>query len=180
MPPKKKKASKKKAAGDASSNELTPADKLIRAAMEMDALQRELAIKNDINARLKSQIMDSRGKMAVLEDSLKIKTNDQLELTSDMARQYKSMQSELLETVNRLDAENKSLETKISMHSRFYKIYTNQNLYIDTLQTNAKDQKKKYDTIIAEKDALIEEQNSKMTYMTNEFEHMLNVIMIIL
>ena len=67
------------------------------------------------------------------------------------------MQSELIARVNELENDNRNLENKIV-----------------SVQTTVKELKKTYEAKIAEKDVLIEDQNSKMTYMTNEFEQMLN------
>jgi hypothetical protein len=43
------------------------------------------------------------------------------------------------------------------------------------LERTLKETVKQYEKAIASKEAVIEDQSSKMTYMTNEFENMLNV-----
>ncbi|KAI8929366.1 hypothetical protein BC831DRAFT_444162 [Entophlyctis helioformis] len=132
-------------------------DKLLKANLEIDALQRELEMKNDLNARLRQQTNEYRSRVEMLEDQLDIKNQDRLELTSDMSRQYKTMQSEMIAKVNALEKTVLDLKTKLAQI---------QSAYAEAARL--------HENVTTEKDALIEEQNMKMTYMTNEFETMLN------
>lgn len=70
-------------------------------------------MKNDINLRLKTQVEELRVKVVGFEEVLQQKSADQVDLTSDMSRQYKSMQSELIQRVNELEATNTTLNNKI-------------------------------------------------------------------
>jgi hypothetical protein len=49
------------------------------------------------------------------------------------------------------------------------------NIYPASTQHAAQEAGKEYQRIIAQKDEIIEEQNVKMSYMSTEFESMLNV-----
>jgi hypothetical protein len=72
-----------------------------------------LALKNDVNLRLRNQLSESRMKIDQLEDVLKQRSLDQVDLTSDMARQYKNMQSELIKKLNDVETKNRLLEIQI-------------------------------------------------------------------
>nr|KAJ3422378.1 hypothetical protein HK105_008372 [Polyrhizophydium stewartii] len=173
MPPKKKSAKKKADAKAAPENEETIEmgleDKLLKAHLEISSLQHELGkhtavvalgqqqMKNDLNARLRGQLQEQRQRIEQLEEMLDIKTQDRIELTLDMSRQYKTMQSEMISKVNALEKQVLDLKTKLAQ-----------------VQTAYGEARRLHENILTEKDALLEEQNMKMTYMTNEFETMLN------
>lgn len=126
--------------------------------METQALQRELETKNEINARQRQQLQDQKQRIEYLEHQLELRTQDRLDVTADMSRQYKTMQSELISEVNRI--ENHSLEVTTKL---------------EQLQHAFTDSRKTYTSEILQKDMMIEEQNIKMSYMTSEFENMLSV-----
>eukprot|EP00842_Homolaphlyctis_polyrhiza_P001781 jgi/Hompol1/2603/HPOL_002976-RA len=94
-----------------------------------------------------------------LEDKL-LKANLEIESLQhelDMSRQYKTMQSEMIAKINVLEKQLVDFKTKLTQ-----------------IQSAYGEAKRLHENTITEKDALIEEQNMKMTYMTNEFENMLN------
>ncbi|KAH6573015.1 hypothetical protein BASA61_009749 [Batrachochytrium salamandrivorans] len=163
MPPKKKPAyGKKKTAAKATadlgdSTEMSLEDKLLKAYLEIDSLQHELEMKNDLNIRLRQQLAEHRQHIHTLDDQLEIRTQDRLELTSDMSRQYKSMQAEMVYKVNTLENTVAGLKSKLVQ-----------------AQSTCSEEKQAFDIAMSEKCAIIEEQSIKMTYMTNEFETMLN------
>ena len=101
MPPKKKK-------GAVKDNSLESIDQLIKANLEIDALNRELAVKNDIIMRLQNSNKEQTIHIQFLEEKIKKKNVDQFDLTSDMSRQYKTMQSELLSRSKQLEIKNQS------------------------------------------------------------------------
>ncbi|KAJ3311836.1 hypothetical protein HDV04_003576 [Boothiomyces sp. JEL0838] len=118
----------------------------------------EVEHKNEINARLRQTIQDQKLRIEHLETILEMRTQDRLDLTSDMSRQYKTMQSELISEVNRLETASFELHTKLEM-----------------IQTAFTEAKKSHADELATKEAQLEEQNLKMAYMTAEFENMLKV-----
>ncbi|KAJ3355359.1 hypothetical protein HDU91_005678 [Kappamyces sp. JEL0680] len=113
-------------------------------------------VKNEINARLRQQVYEHKQKIQHLETQAELRAQDRLDLTSDMARQFKTMQAELISEVNRLENITFELQTKLT-----------------GLQTVYADEKKRHAETVSDKDATIEELNMKMSYMTSEFETML-------
>ncbi|KAJ3327223.1 hypothetical protein HDU76_012189, partial [Blyttiomyces sp. JEL0837] len=113
---------------------------------------------HELNMRLKSKNMDQKSKIETLEEQLDYKSLDRLEITADMSRQYKSMQAEMSARINSLEAQVADLKQKLA-----------------ACQTASQEASKEYQRIIANKDEIIEEQNVKMSYMSAEFETMLNV-----
>jgi hypothetical protein len=61
--------------------------------------------------RLQSQIQQQTVRIQGLEEKFTKKNTDQMDLTSDMSRQYKSMQSELLIRTRQLETQNLGLAT---------------------------------------------------------------------
>ncbi|OAJ41862.1 hypothetical protein BDEG_25398 [Batrachochytrium dendrobatidis JEL423] len=116
-------------------------------------------MKNDLNVRLRQQLTEHKQKINGLENLLEMRTQDRLELSSDMSRQYKTMQSEMMTKIESLEKKVLDLKSKLAYTQHTYS-----------------EEKRIYEATMMDKDALIEEQNMKMTYMTNEFEAMLNVL----
>lgn len=81
--------------------------------IEISSLQKELENKNEINARVRQHNQDLKTKINFLEDQLEMRAQDRLDLTSDMSRQYKTMQSELISQLNCLESANSELSTKL-------------------------------------------------------------------
>ncbi|KAJ3044527.1 hypothetical protein HDV00_001954 [Rhizophlyctis rosea] len=163
MPPKKKPGSagsgkkKKAATKEVSQEQLDATEKLVQANTEIDTLLRELELRNDLNARLKVHVADQKARILALEEQLDNRSQDRLELTSDMSRQYKTMQSEMMSRINMLEAQVVDLKTKLAR---------TETAMAKQAEDNAR--------ILTEKDITIEDQNVRMTYMSNEFESMLN------
>ena len=121
MPPK----SKSKSQEDDDSPDLLIQEKLIKAQLEIENLQRELGqcvlqfsnarleIKNEINARLRQQLFESKERTTYLESQMETRAKDRIDLMSDMARQFKIMQGELVSEVNRLENTTFELQTKL-------------------------------------------------------------------
>lgn len=74
-----------------------------------------------------------------------------------MSRQFKTMQSDLISEVNRLENLTFELNTKLTGV---------QHVYTEATKVHA--------AALIEKDQIIEELNMKMSFMTNEFESMLS------
>jgi hypothetical protein len=82
MPPKKAKKAKAAAESEIDGAELALAEKLIKASLELAALQRELEMKNEIIIRQTHTIERQKSKIDLLETTLDAKTKDRMELTS--------------------------------------------------------------------------------------------------
>ncbi|KAI9206019.1 uncharacterized protein BJ171DRAFT_612460 [Polychytrium aggregatum] len=164
MPPKKKPGSagkgKKKAVKNAvgdGNGELDVGEKLTKAGVEIDVLIRDLEFKTDLNSRLQSQLTVQKQSMMDMEEQLETRSKDRLELSADMSRQYKCMQSEMASKINQLENQVAELRTKLA-----------------ATQNAAQEAAKEHARAIEEKDLIIEDQNAKMAYMSSEFEAMLN------
>ncbi|KAJ3296244.1 hypothetical protein HK104_001809 [Borealophlyctis nickersoniae] len=163
MPPKKKPGSagskkKKAAAGaDKSQESLETAETLVKAQTEIDTLLRELELQRDLNARLKTQVSEQKIKIDTMEEQLEHRSQDRLDLTSDMSRQYKTMQAEMISRINGLESQVTDLKSKL-----------------EKTQLAMQKATEEHNRIVSEKDVVIEDQNVKMAYMSAEFESMLN------
>jgi hypothetical protein len=109
--------------------------------------------------RLKQQLEESKHATHLLEESLKQKAQDQNDLIANLERQFKFIQQDLQLRLSELESVNITLDNKVNQ-----------------LQNSSRESEKIFQKTLAEKESIIEEQASKMTYMTNEFETMLNVI----
>ncbi|KAJ3106187.1 hypothetical protein HK100_003764, partial [Physocladia obscura] len=142
---------------DAATATLDVTEKLAKSTLEIDILLKELQHHNAINYRLKSANGAARSTIETLTHELEEKRADRIEITADMARQFKSMQSEMTARINGLEAQVEDLKERLAAS-----------------QTVNQESTKEYLRIIAIKDEVIEEQNVKMSYMSAEFEAMLN------
>jgi hypothetical protein len=93
--------------------ELSFQEKYLKSVIENTSLQRELETKNEINARLRQNVFELKMKVQNLEEKLEMRKQDRIDLTSDMSRQYKTMQSELISEINRLESGNTELTAKL-------------------------------------------------------------------
>ncbi|KAI9099923.1 hypothetical protein DFS34DRAFT_616481 [Phlyctochytrium arcticum] len=163
MPPKKKpgSAGKKKKGKEKSSGEsvenLEVADKLAKALGEIDTLTRELALQTALNGRMKLQLDQQKANTNELQELLERKSRDRMDLTSDMGRQYKSMQSEMAARIETLETQVADLTSNLAI-----------------AHTALQDSNRDNERILAERDTTIEDQQVKMSYMSAEFESMLN------
>lgn len=118
---------------------------------------------------------------------LERKSKDRLELTSDMSRQYKSMQTDMVARVGSLEAQVADLNGRLGRVSNIFApvlcdgtvpscyMFIHAYLRLATAQTALQDAAREHERTLAEKDTLIEDQQVKMSYMSQEFEAMLNV-----
>ncbi|KAI8819745.1 uncharacterized protein EV422DRAFT_588548 [Fimicolochytrium jonesii] len=162
MPPKKKPASASGAKKKSKSKEVVGQDlelqeKLVKAAAENDALTRELAHQSSLSHRLQLTIEAQRARILELEDVVERKGKDRMDLSTDMGRQYKAMQSEMCAKVAGLEGVVAELGGRLA---------ASQAALAESLRERAQ--------IVAEKETALEDQHQKMSYMSNEFESMLN------
>ncbi|OUM68230.1 hypothetical protein PIROE2DRAFT_4108 [Piromyces sp. E2] len=153
MPPKvaKAKTTKKK------KEELDFYDKLTKANVTNTTLLHELDDKKDENIRLIEKCKLQDVEMNELKQQLANNTVDRYSITSDMNKQYRQLQNNMITKIKMLEAKVCELQNQLNVAKL-------------ALQESAKEHAR----IIAEKDSLIEDQNVKMTYLSSEFETMLN------
>ncbi|KAI8592426.1 hypothetical protein BDZ88DRAFT_494390 [Geranomyces variabilis] len=162
MPPKKKPGSaggskKGKGKEPASLEALEIAEKLVKTTTEVETLMRELAFQTSQNNALRAAMEEQRGRLTQLADQLERKAKDRQELTSDMARQYKSMQAEMAVKIGTLESQVGDLTDRLNA--------TNAALAECGRERGA---------IVSEKNAALEDQQVKMSYMSSQFESMLS------
>ncbi|KAI8816182.1 uncharacterized protein EV422DRAFT_623684 [Fimicolochytrium jonesii] len=154
MPPTKKPASASGAKKKSKSKEVVGQDlelqeKFVKAAAENEALTRELAHQSSLSHRLQLTIESQGARITDLEDVVERKGKDQMDLSTDMGRQYKVMQREMCAKVAGVAGDSAC-----------------QAALAESLRERAQ--------IVAEKEAVLEDQHQKMSYMSNKFESMLN------
>ncbi|KAL7751392.1 hypothetical protein RI367_003252 [Sorochytrium milnesiophthora] len=155
--------------------------KLTQATSEIEALKRELgwcaqspsflfplsefshqrALAKDFRSetinRLKQQNTEYRDQITTLEATVEAKMQDRVDVTSDMSRQYKVMQFDMSSKMSSLDAQLAATRTQLTNVT-------------ETLHRNEAEYKRS----LEEKDALIEEQYTRINCMAAEFESMLS------
>ncbi|ORX77290.1 hypothetical protein BCR32DRAFT_295710 [Anaeromyces robustus] len=154
---KKKGLKKKKATKQKSPEELDCYDKLTKANVTNNNLLHELDDKINKNTRLIEKCKLQNDEMNELKQELANSTSDRYSITSDMNKQYRQLQNNMITKIKVLEAKVCELQNQLNVAKL-------------ALQESAKEHAR----IIAEKDSLIEDQNVKMTYLSSEFETMLN------
>ncbi|TPX38219.1 hypothetical protein SmJEL517_g00209 [Synchytrium microbalum] len=152
MPPK---AKEKKGAG--ANDPLSDKDQLAKALQDVELLTKELEIRNATNATLKADLSDSKKRIVSLEEQVELKNQDRIDLSSDMSRAFRNMQQQKDEQIKSLESQVSELLSKL-----------------ETLQKTYNEMMKKHETSTFEKETTIEDQNAKMSYMSAQFEAMLN------
>eukprot|EP00743_Colponemidia_sp_Colp-15_P001143 GILK01001255.1.p1 GENE.GILK01001255.1~~GILK01001255.1.p1 ORF type:complete len:202 (+),score=58.52 GILK01001255.1:29-634(+) len=157
MPPKKK-AAKKKAGkpGDPEESPLDPAELNKYLELQVQTLQRKLMMKTEDALRARASENELRSRVMELDRDFNEEQQRTFDITSDMTRQYKAMQEELLNRINQL--ENTVADQKEDL---------------DKAQQSFEELKRTKDEIIAGKDEQILELKRKMEEMSKEFANML-------
>ncbi|CAK8675933.1 dynein regulatory complex protein 12-like [Clavelina lepadiformis] len=114
MPPKKKKGKGKKKGKKGKKDEAKEEDKFKKTAREIEILKDHLAHRNEIARRSQAAAVDAREKCNQAEDLLKEQQNEQKNISADLTRQYKTMQTELGIHVHQLEAEVGHLRQQLS------------------------------------------------------------------
>lgn len=104
----------------------------------------------------------------IVNSQLETQREENLAILSDMSRQYKMMQQELIDKNN--DLEKQVMELKEQLGILFISVL-NQEIALLVIDETKKDRTQR----LAEKDATIAEQQSKMEQMALEFTDMLRV-----
>ncbi|XP_033641363.1 coiled-coil domain-containing protein 153-like [Asterias rubens] len=159
MPPKKKgkgkgKKGKKKKKNDA---ELTIEDKYKQTLNEIEALKDHLSSRKDLARRSQSHSEEWKMKMKIAQEDLDQQKTDQRDVTSDMTRQYKTMQTEMGVRVHQLEADLAKTKTQLAR-----------------TQHELKSTKEQKEQMTKEKDGTIAELEDKIKNMEFSYENMLH------
>ncbi|KAI9217428.1 hypothetical protein BC828DRAFT_391150 [Blastocladiella britannica] len=166
MSSKAKSATKKKSGkkDDPKAKEQTVVEQLTAringATVEIETLKRELAHRDDTILRLKEANANLKQMVEELENSVDERNRDRQELAADSNSQFKKLQHDMQTKVSTL--EHHMAELKFTCDTT-------------TAQLNKKIAD--YNSMVEIKDAIIEEQSTKISCMATEFESMLNETM---
>mmetsp|Transcript_4231 Transcript_4231/g.15976 ORF Transcript_4231/g.15976 Transcript_4231/m.15976 type:complete len:248 (-) Transcript_4231:101-844(-) len=152
---KKKKGGKKKAGG----KKKTPAqleEENTLMSMRVETLERFLVLRTEQSQRSRQVQEEMHERMIQLDRDFNKEKAERFFIASDMIRQYKSTQQDLIDKINKAERRVQELEDKLAIS----------NIALE--QT-----REKKDAIIAQKNKEIEEQKQKMEDMVQEFGEML-------
>ncbi|XP_077985505.1 dynein regulatory complex protein 12-like [Glandiceps talaboti] len=160
MPPKKKgkgkgkKKGKKKKKDDV---ELTIEDKYKQTIHQIDALKDHLAYRKELARRSQAASDEWKIRMNTAKDDLEQHHIDQRDVTSDMTRQYKTMQTEMGLRIHTLEGELQRVNLKLA------------NTELDLKNTTEEKER-----ITKEKNEKIEELQLKIDSMERSYEGVLH------
>eukprot|EP00899_Mesostigma_viride_P018285 jgi/Mesvir1/26458/Mv16133-RA.1 len=153
--PKKAPAKKKGAATNNPADFVTP-EMLKRAEAEILALQRQLADRQHEVMRARTEEKEWREKVRAMHSLLDEQKEGTLDITTDMSRQYKSMQEQLIRRIDELEEKNAVLKEQLDL----------KQLTIDELLMEK-------DNMNVAHERTVGELRSKMEEMAQEFSDML-------
>eukprot|EP00164_Ancoracysta_twista_P003897 GFYU01005224.1.p1 GENE.GFYU01005224.1~~GFYU01005224.1.p1 ORF type:complete len:198 (+),score=86.75 GFYU01005224.1:213-806(+) len=157
MPPKKKGGKgKKKDAGAEDAEAIGPEHELAKVLLHVEALERELVTRRENEQRAVAAMNELRQRVLEYDTLFDNERSTTFDITSDMTRQYKAMQEELLGRINVLENTIAELTDQLELS-----------------RIALEETKKEKDQIIALKEAEIAEQKQKMEDMAAEFGEML-------
>jgi hypothetical protein len=108
MPPKKD--AKK---GGEAEPELGPEEMLLRSKLRIESLERELVARSEVMNKAVAEQMKMRQKVAEFHQDFVKEKQDTFAITSDMTRQYKQMQEDLLRRNNEQQLQIEDLKDQV-------------------------------------------------------------------
>ncbi|CAD7946616.1 unnamed protein product [Amoebophrya sp. A25] len=124
----------------------------------IETLEREVLVKKRIEENLRSSTLQMRSRLDQMQDDLGLEKETTFAVTSNMARQYKSMQEDLIHKIN-------SLETTL----------TEQREEIDMSKHELDELIRDKTDIITHKERVVTELKNRMDQMCGEFHEMLSM-----
>ncbi|KOO25695.1 hypothetical protein Ctob_012372 [Chrysochromulina tobinii] len=155
MAPKKDKKDAKKG-GDGPSAELTDKDLLEQARLRIESLEQQLVWREEKVQKALAAQKELQDRVAHYHKDFEREKEEVFDISADMTRQYKGMQEELLDRINKLEA-------TIQL----------QKDQLEEAQQQLEQVKREKAQELALKDAEIQEQKEKMEDMAVEFGEML-------
>jgi len=135
---------------------LTEEEKNMDLTLQIETLERELFVKVRIEENLRANTMQLRDKVEQMQGDYRQEQKTTFAVTSDMARQYKALQEELIHKIN-------TLETTL----------TEQKEELDMTRNELRELCRDKDDIICHKDRIVGELKSRTDQMCAEFHEML-------
>lgn len=133
---------------------------LKKASLRIETLERYLVLRTEQTQKAKLEQEEMKERLRQLDEDFEKEKMDRFHIASDMVRQYKAMQDELITKIN--DLENK----KIALKEQLY------NTQIALEQT-----KQEKDKIIEQKDKEIIQYKQRIDDMVKEFGDMLRDVL---
>eukprot|EP00794_Sanderia_malayensis_P010815 gene10815-11970_t len=156
MPPKKKAGKGKKKKKD-DKDELNIEEKYKKTLFEIESMKEHLAMRTDLARRAQSKSEEMKEKMLKAKDTIEAEKQNKLEISADLTRQYKTMQTELTLRVHNLEKHLAILQDQLTLTQRELK--------------KTKEEKKQ---ITEEKDLIIENLQFKIDNMESAYENILH------
>lgn len=157
MPPKKTlKNSKKKKTEKPPEQDLLES-KYQRSCLDVAILQDYVATQSESVIRVQSDRSDLRRRVRDVEQRLQHERQDHRDISSDLSRQYKTMQTELSNKVKSLEKEVSTLKEELAQ-----------------CQEELKKEKRQLELVTHEKDTIIDDLQHKQKHMEAEFEKILH------
>ena len=122
MPPKKD--AKK---GGEAEPELGPEEMLLRSKLRIESLERELVSRSEAMNKAVSEQMKMRQKVAEFHQDFVKEKQDTFAITSDMTRQYKQMQEDLLRRNNEQQMQIEDLKDQVIQFTITHNIISSHN-----------------------------------------------------
>nr|XP_046245007.1 coiled-coil domain-containing protein 153 [Scatophagus argus] len=155
MPPKKKTKKTTKKNPEKSENDLQA--KYRRSILDIAILQDHIAVQCESVMKVQSDRADLRRRMRDMEQELQHTKQDHRDISSDLSRQYKTMQMEQTNRVKRLEKEVSQLNEELVMY-----------------QEELRREKREREQVTQEKDAIIAELKHKLDNMEADYEKILH------
>ncbi|KAL0212059.1 hypothetical protein RCL1_005685 [Eukaryota sp. TZLM3-RCL] len=130
------------------SGELTDAQKLLQATSQIQSLQKLLALKTEQANRAIAAQNDLRAQLIAYHSDFEKQREDRFDITSNMTRQYKSLQEELISHLNKVQTESMELRDQLEV------------------------QRQQFESVILEKDAIIASRDEEISSLNVKIDNM--------
>ncbi|KAK3724333.1 hypothetical protein QZH41_010848, partial [Actinostola sp. cb2023] len=157
MPPKKKKGKGKKKKKKDEKSELTVEDKYKRTLQEIECLHDELASRSEVTRRAKDTASRMKERMIEAKEAVEVEQQNKLDISSDLTRQYKTMQSEMALRIHMLEQTVTKLRDNLAKS-----------------EEQLRKTRKEFEDMRKEKDQTIAELKFKIEHMESVYESILH------
>lgn len=156
MPPKKK--GKKGKKGSKKKDDVVDDDKMMRTQKEIILVKDRLAVQTEISRRASSTASIARTDLHEAEKKLQQQKQHEKDVSAELSRQYKTMQTDMNIQVKQLEAQVCDLEQQLSHANNqledykisYHEMEEEKNLQISQLQTRIDGMEGSYERVITE------------------------------